>query len=191
MPRRTTRSDPRHQRALLWSIIGDTARVRPEVQAEIDARVAAGDAAVSAITFWELRHARRKRHPAVVLPPIAALRLDLLHSGLREIPLTGNILIDGIELVDSGFHDDPMDQMIVATALSLGLSLWLPPTAGYAYGPTGPADWKSCPCGSSGRQPTPCDHGRVARPARRLHQMIFSYRYEAALWIEITDSPVA
>lgn len=109
--------------ALLWSIIGDTSKVRSAVQAEIDARVVAGDAAVSAITFWELRHARRKNHPAVALPPIAALRLDLLHSGLREIPLTGNILIDGIELADSGFHDDPMDQMIVATALSLGLPL--------------------------------------------------------------------
>ncbi len=109
--------------ALLWSIIGDASKVSSEVQAEIDARVAAGDAAVSAITFWEMRHARRKSNPAVALPPIAGLRQDLLRSGLREIPLTGDILIDGIELADSGFHDDPMDQMIVASALCENLPL--------------------------------------------------------------------
>ncbi|WP_419923635.1 type II toxin-antitoxin system VapC family toxin [Candidatus Poriferisocius sp.] len=109
--------------ALLWSVIGDTSKVSREVQAEIDARVSTGDAAVSAITFWEMRHARRKSNPAVALPPIAGLRQDLLRSGLREIPLTGDILINGIELSDSGFHDDPMDQMIVATALSANLPL--------------------------------------------------------------------
>lgn len=48
---------------------------------------------------------------------------DLLRRGLRESPLRGDLLIDSIELVDSGFHDDPMDQMIVATALSLNLPL--------------------------------------------------------------------
>ena len=109
--------------ALLWSIIGDTSKVSSEVQAEIDAQVAAGDVVVSAITFWEMRHVRRKNNPAVALPPIAGLRQDLLRSGLREIPLTGDVLIDSIELADSGFHDDPMDQMIVATALSLNLPL--------------------------------------------------------------------
>ena len=50
--------------ALMWSIIGDASKVSSEVQAEIDARVATGDAAVSAITFWEMRHARRKNNPA-------------------------------------------------------------------------------------------------------------------------------
>ena len=109
--------------ALMWSIIGDASKVSSEVQAEIDARVATGDAAVSAITFWEMRHARRKNNPAVALPPIAGLRQDLLRSGLREIPLTGDILINGIELAHSGFHEDPMDQMIVASALRENLPL--------------------------------------------------------------------
>lgn len=108
---------------LLWSVIGDTSKISLEVQAEIDARVSVGNAAVSAITFWEMRHARRKNIPAVELPPIAGLRQELLRSGLREIPLTGDVLVDGIELADSGFHDDPMDQMIVATALSENLPL--------------------------------------------------------------------
>ena len=109
--------------ALLWSIVGDTSKISLEVQAEIDARVSIGDAAVSAITFWEMRHARRKKNLTAALPPIAGLRHDLLRSGLREIPLTGDVLIDAIELADSGFHDDPMDQMIVATALSENLPL--------------------------------------------------------------------
>ena len=108
---------------LLWSITGNTSKVSLEVQAAIDARVVAREAVVSAITFWEMRHVRRKNYPAIVLPPIAGLRQDLLRSGLREIPLTGDILIDSIELADSGFHSDPMDQMIVATALSQSLPL--------------------------------------------------------------------
>ncbi|MCY3860424.1 MAG: type II toxin-antitoxin system VapC family toxin [bacterium] len=108
---------------LLWHILDDTRKVSSALLEMIDAGVATGDVAVSAITFWEMRHARRKNHPAIVLPPIAGLRQDLLCSGLREIPLSGDILIDSIELADSGFHSDPMDQMIVATALSQSLPL--------------------------------------------------------------------
>ncbi|MDE0115768.1 MAG: type II toxin-antitoxin system VapC family toxin [bacterium] len=108
---------------LLWHILDDTRKVSSALLEMIDAGVANGDVAVSAITFWEMRHARRKNHPAIVLPPIAGLRQDLLRSGLREIPMSGDILIDSIELADSGFHSDPMDQMIAATALSQSLPL--------------------------------------------------------------------
>lgn len=108
---------------LLWHILDDTRKVSSALLETIDAGVASGDVAVSAIAFWEMRHARRKNHPAIVLPPITGLRQDLLRSGLREIPLSGDILIDSIELADSGFHSDPMDQMIVATALSQSLPL--------------------------------------------------------------------
>lgn len=108
---------------LLWHILDDTIKVSSELLDVIDTGVTNGDVAVSAITFWEMRHARRKNDPAIVLPPITGLRQDLLRSGLREIPLTGDILINSIELADSGFHSDPMDQMIVATALSQSLPL--------------------------------------------------------------------
>ena len=108
---------------LLWHVMDDTRKVSSELLEMIDAGVATGDVAVSAITFWEMRHVRRKNHPDIVLPPVSGLRQDLLRSGLREIPLTGDLLISSIELEDSGFHSDPMDQMIVATALSQSLPL--------------------------------------------------------------------
>lgn len=91
---------------------------------EIDAAMLDGEAAVSAVTFWELEHIRRKPGRSMArLPPTAGLRLRLLSDGLREIAPTGDIMVKAVELGEDGFHKDPMDRMIVATALWGGCRL--------------------------------------------------------------------
>ncbi len=50
-------------------------------------------------------------------------RQQLLQSGLREVPIDGQLLVEAVLLMDSGFHKDPVDQMIVATAILAGMTL--------------------------------------------------------------------
>ena len=75
-----------------------------------------GEAAVAAITFWEI--AMRRAKSQLDLDPdidIQAWRTWLLNSGLNEIPLNGDIGIRAGQLAD--LHGDPADRIIVATAL--------------------------------------------------------------------------
>lgn len=91
---------------------------------EVDAAILTGEAAASAVTFWEMELFRRKPSNSLVrLPPTASLRLRLLSDGLREIAPTGDLMVLAVELGDDGFHKDPMDRMIVATALGGGFRL--------------------------------------------------------------------
>ncbi|MYE06534.1 MAG: type II toxin-antitoxin system VapC family toxin [Chloroflexi bacterium] len=72
-----------------------------------------GEAAVSAITFWELTMLWAKSR--IALPTEApTFRESLLESGLTEIPLDGEIGIRAGLLAD--LHGDPADRIIVATA---------------------------------------------------------------------------
>jgi PIN domain nuclease of toxin-antitoxin system len=70
---------------------------------------------VSAITFWEIALLIAKRRLRS-LESAAAQRAKILSTGIREIPVTGNIAILAVEL--DGLHGDPSDRFIVATAIA-------------------------------------------------------------------------
>ena len=77
--------------------------------------------AVSAATFWEVAMLLAKRRIGIRTAP-APWRHDLLTNwGLLEFPITGEIAITAVEL--SGFHADPIDRLIVATAQAHGARL--------------------------------------------------------------------
>ncbi|WP_419924956.1 type II toxin-antitoxin system VapC family toxin [Candidatus Poriferisocius sp.] len=110
--------------ALVWCATGDTTKMSGARMDQIDAAIIEGQAAVSAVTFWELELLRRKPdNSSLRLPPTANLRLRLLSDGLREIAPTGDLMVRAVQLGDEGFHKDPMDRIIVATALQGGLRL--------------------------------------------------------------------
>lgn len=76
--------------------------------------------AVSAISFWEV--ARLVQLGRVVLPVETGLwRAELLHAGVREIPLDGRVAILATTL--DGLHRDPADRFILATAIRHGAAL--------------------------------------------------------------------
>lgn len=78
---------------------------------------ARGEAAVAAITFWEIAMRREKSQLDLDANlDIQAWRTWLLNSGLNEIPLDGEIGIRAGLLPD--LHGDPADRIIVATALA-------------------------------------------------------------------------
>ena len=99
--------------ALVWLLFDDP-RLGQQARLEIDRAWLEDDAAVSAMTFWEIALLHQGRR-LTLLRDIGAWRETVLQTGLTEIPVDGAIGIRANELED--FHRDPADRIIVATAL--------------------------------------------------------------------------
>ena len=98
--------------ALVWLRYGDS-RLGNDARRESELAWRNNDAAVSAFTFWEIAMLRTKDR--LDYPDdVTAWRRELLGQGLIEIPVDGDIGIRANALV--GFHADPADGIIVATA---------------------------------------------------------------------------
>lgn len=76
---------------------------------------------VSAATFWEIELIRRHpRNDLRALPPTDALIWSLRSKGVSTAPITPELAVRAVRLLDEGFHKDPMDQFITATAIAEG-----------------------------------------------------------------------
>ncbi len=98
---------------LLWMRLGD-ARLGPNARLEIDQAWQSGQVGVSAISFWEvalLKDKGRIRFPE----DVGHWRREQVEQGVAEVAVNGVIAIRAIGL--AGFHADPADRLIVATAL--------------------------------------------------------------------------
>ena len=98
---------------LIWHESGDR-RLGPRARGAFVRALHDRDAAVSAISFWEVGMAVRKGRLGFLLDP-DAWRRDLLERGLMEIPVDGRIASRAGLLTK--MHGDPADRIIVATAL--------------------------------------------------------------------------
>ena len=79
---------------------------------------------VSAAAFWEIELIRRNpRNDLSALPPTDALIWSLKSKGVATVPITPEIAVHAVRLLDEGFHKDPMDQFITATAISENAAL--------------------------------------------------------------------
>lgn len=104
---------------MVWYDAGDV-RLGRAARELVTSALGAGELLISAITFCEvawLHHAGRVIVPASPL----AWRASVLVQGVREIPVDGEVAIAAAELV--GFHKDPADRLIVATARDEGAKL--------------------------------------------------------------------
>lgn len=70
--------------------------------------------AISAVSFWEIA-LRFERGRLKLHSTSPALRTDLLRTGVVEIPLTGLIAIQSVEL--GRLHYNPANRFIAATAI--------------------------------------------------------------------------
>jgi PIN domain nuclease of toxin-antitoxin system len=87
---------------------------------EIDHALGHDELFVSALTFWEISMLIAKGRLALETT-VAGLRAAALRQGIQEIPLDGEIAIAAGEL--PAVHGDPVDRMLVATALVRGIAL--------------------------------------------------------------------
>ncbi len=98
---------------LVW-LLSDDRRIGKQAREAIDSSWARGEAAVSAITFWEVAMLQGKGRLSL-LADIGAWRASLLEEGLIEIAVDGEVGIRAGLLQD--LRGDPADRLIVATAL--------------------------------------------------------------------------
>jgi PIN domain nuclease of toxin-antitoxin system len=75
---------------------------------------------ISSISFWEIALLVSKRRLRIGKSP-SELRLELLETGVTELPVTGPISILSVEL--GKLHGDPADRFIAATAVIHGATL--------------------------------------------------------------------
>jgi PIN domain nuclease of toxin-antitoxin system len=79
-----------------------------------------GKLLISAVSFCEVAWLHQAGRLALPGSPLA-WRASVLAEGVREIPLDGEVAIAAAEL--AGFHKDPADRLIVATACDEGARL--------------------------------------------------------------------
>ena len=97
---------------ILWLRLG--LHLGQGARTAIDNAWEAGELAVSAISFWEI--ALLKSRGRISFPDdVGQWRREQLVQGIIEIPLSGDIGIQAVDLAD--FHRDPADRIIVATAM--------------------------------------------------------------------------
>lgn len=107
---------------VLLHLAMDSSRIAEPFKEEVESGLGCGGVVVSTVTFVEttrLHHHGRIDlgcHPAV-------WRRERLQSGLREIPIDGDTAVESVLLMNTGFHSDPADQLIVATAMLTGMRL--------------------------------------------------------------------
>ncbi len=99
--------------AWVWWVHGD-ARLSEEHREMLDARTVEG-IGVSIISCWEV--AKLVEYGRLKLPQVVAewFGVALAYPGLRLLELTPAIVVESTRLPQP-FHNDPADQIIVATA---------------------------------------------------------------------------
>ena len=107
---------------VLLRLVIDSSDISETFQEEVDPGLAGGRIAVSTVTFVEIT--RLHRHGRIDLGCHPAVwRRERLRSGLLEIPVDGEVAVESVLLMNTGFHRDPADQLIVATAMLAGKRL--------------------------------------------------------------------
>ncbi len=105
--------------ALVWLVEAEP-RLGPAAREMADRSLKDNALAASAITFWEVAMLAQRNRLELSLPA-EVWRRRLLDMGLMEIPITGDIGITAADL--PGFHGDPADRFIAATAILAGGTL--------------------------------------------------------------------
>lgn len=106
---------------LLW-LRADHPRLGRRAAEVLDRAHAEASLAVSAIVFAEAIRLHLRGRIDLGMPP-AAWAQECTDSGLRIIAVTAQIAVESSLLANTGFHGDPMDRIIAATAVVGGHSL--------------------------------------------------------------------
>jgi PIN domain nuclease of toxin-antitoxin system len=104
---------------LVWLDEGSP-RLGTESLQALNRALASGQLGVASISFWEIAMLVRKKRLDFQIE-LDVWRLELLQSGLLEIPLQGSTALRAGQL--QKFHGDPADRMIVATAIEQSATL--------------------------------------------------------------------
>ncbi len=107
---------------VLLRLVTDSPHIGESFKQAVETGLDNGDVAVSAVTFMETTRLHHHRRIDLGCHP-ATWRVERLRSGLLEIPIDGELAVESVLLMNSAFHRDPADQLIVATAMRTGMEL--------------------------------------------------------------------
>lgn len=106
----------------LWWILGQPELEESE-RAALDALAAAGSPpALSAISLWEAQMLAAKGRLALDAPLTHWLPTAAAPETVALIPMDVDVML-ALDALPTGFHGDPADRIIVATARAHGLAL--------------------------------------------------------------------
>lgn len=106
---------------LLW-LRADYPKLGRRAAEVLDRAHANGSLAVSSIVFAEAIRLHLRGRIDLGMPPTAWAQ-ECADSGLHVIAVTTQIAVESSLLANTGFHGDPMDRIIAATAMVGGHSL--------------------------------------------------------------------
>ena len=104
---------------LVWLDEGNS-RLGSQSRKLIDEALGQERLAIAAISFWEISMLVEKKRLDIKMD-LQTWRRELLEKGLQEVVMHGHIAVQAGSL--SGFHGDPADRIIVASALSASATL--------------------------------------------------------------------
>ncbi len=104
----------------IW-LVNASPDLRPRLRQLIDQNKSGG-LGVSVYSCWEVSKLVEKRRLELQHPVSEWIRTALAQPYIRLLPLTPEIAVEST-LLPPGFHDDPADQLIVATSRVLGIPL--------------------------------------------------------------------
>jgi PIN domain nuclease of toxin-antitoxin system len=100
--------------AVIWLFLDADQLSSHARKAIVQARIDGEELACSPVSFYEIANAVRRKRLQLYSPTQDFI--TAVQAKLRQIPLTAEISICAAELPHS-FHGDPMDRIIVATAI--------------------------------------------------------------------------
>jgi len=103
----------------IW-ITTDPNQIGPSSKALLEEAASQERLLISSISFWEIALLVSKQRLRIGKSS-SELRLELLDTGVTELPITGPISILSVEL--KNLHGDPADRFIAATAVIHGATL--------------------------------------------------------------------
>ena len=106
---------------LLWSVT-DSRVLGHRFRAVLESAWDEGSVAASSFVFWEIALLQSKNRLDAAVAP-RHLRDALSANGLNIIPVDDETAIRSVELGAEGFHPDPADRIITATAILGGHQL--------------------------------------------------------------------
>ncbi len=107
---------------LIWWRLESRRLSRSQVRRLQDQENRQEPVAISAITLWEIAMLSARGRIEIAGPPEIWLEEIEEHALIEVLPLTARIAAESVRL-GPDFHNDPADQMIVATARLHGLPL--------------------------------------------------------------------